>query len=191
MVADGDAMSRQLGESLASIFPTYPGPPALSQPGPLCQQPRGPPRRCNLRPTARLLQPCQRALLWPASFQPPLHQFSHRALRALTTTGITCTTLPSPSSQTGLHASHAAPKALGRCSLIPLVPSPPGHDDIVVAGRQSSPPDLPAYLALIACRLYFLTHQLLPEVVERRRTGTSGNPRRQRPSKLKLDPARW
>lgn len=39
-----------------------------------------------------LLQPCQRALLWPASIQSPLHQSGHRALRALTTTGITCTT---------------------------------------------------------------------------------------------------
>jgi hypothetical protein len=51
LAADADALSRQLGEGLASIVPTSPD-----------SQEQGhatssPPRRCNLRPTARLLQP--------------------------------------------------------------------------------------------------------------------------------------
>lgn len=95
-------------------FPHTPRRSCAFPAGQQCQQTSSPPRRCNLRPTARLLQPCQRALLWPASIQPPLHQSTHRAPRALTTTGITCTT--TRSSQTGLHAFHTAPKALGRCS---------------------------------------------------------------------------
>lgn len=163
----------------------------------LGQQTSSPPRRCTLRPTARLLQPCQRALLWPASIQPPLHQSTHRALRALTTTGITCTT--ARSSQTGLHASRTAPEALGQGQrLIPLLRAlrPRAtitHPHTTVPGHKS-PPDLPACLALITCRFSLsLAHirQLFPEVVERRRAGTSGNPRRQLPSKLKPDPARW
>lgn len=135
LAAGGDAMLRQLGESLASIFPTHTqNAPAHSWQGkhPAPRVLRG---DADFDRLHVLLQPCQRALLWPASIQPPLHQSGHRALRALTTTGITCTT--SSSSQTGLHAFRAA-QGLGHvCSLIPLVPSP-GHDNILVVVRQIS-----------------------------------------------------
>lgn len=86
LAADRDAMSRHLGESLASIFPTHLAGLALlvGIGGP------GPPRRCRLRPTARLLQPCQRALLWPsgpaspAGIQPPWTNSVTEQMRALT-----------------------------------------------------------------------------------------------------------
>lgn len=111
LAAGGDAMSRQLGESLASIFPTHPERSCAFLAGPA---PRGLRGDADFDRLHVLLQPCQRALLWPASIQPPLHQSGHRALRALTTTGITCTT--SSSSQTGLRAFRRAPEGLGRCA---------------------------------------------------------------------------
>lgn len=143
-------MSRQLGEGLASIFPTHPACSCAflaERAGPAPRELRGDALFDRLH--LRYNRVNQRALLWPASIQPPLAPIQSPSTAGIDHDG-NHLHYPLPLVRQDCMPLRWALKGLGRCVQPdpPLVPSP-GQNGILVAVRRP-PPDLSAYLGLIA-----------------------------------------